>query len=555
MLFSYFHLILISATIIGYSCLGSRILKSNFKVRNQDFILGLIIISFAALIGNFFVPLKELSLFLIIIGLILFIFNLIKKKIEINFLSFLLILFLFCFFTHDNSLNYDSPFYHLQIIKWSSDYKISFGLVNLEQRYAMPSIWHQFLSFFNYEIFKFNPVYLVPLIVFSLFFNQALNEQNYTKISSLYILFVNIFLFFFAIIHPFQDGIIFNHLGSPESDIIGIVFFSYSFYFFLKILEKKEIEDFYYLLLFSFYGILTKISYGYLVYLLIICLFLFKFEIFKKKKIILFLFLISLTWFLRNLIISGCLIFPISFTCFDFQWSNNISEIEYFFNETKSWSRATRLRINAANFEYTLNSFEWFVPWFKDYFVNTSILKILSISFFISVFFLLFGIFSKKFKFKEFLNIKNLIIFIFLILGIYFWMQVPEVRYGHGLIILLIFFNFLIFIKFFRIKFENNKILKISSFSLLFILCLKNYSVINTFNKIFYREFDYENFIKIKNESNYEIYSPNPDSLDVSEYLKFCGNFKGICGYLNHPTKLENLKITQNKYGYLVFIN
>lgn len=555
MLFSYFHLILISATIIGYSSLGARILKKNFKVRNQDFILGLIIISFLALIGNFFVPLKEISLFLIIIGLILFILNLIKKKIEINFLSFLLILFLFCFFTHDNSLNYDSPFYHLQIIKWSSDYKISFGLINLEQRYAMPSIWHQFLSFFNYEIFKFNPVYLVSLIVFSLFFNQALNEQDYTKISSLYILFVNIFLLFFSIIHPFQDGIIFNHLGSPESDIIGIVFFSYSFYFFLKILEKKEIEDFYYLLLFSFYGILTKISYGYLIYLLIICLFFFKFEIFKKKKIILFLFLVSLTWFLRNLIISGCLIFPISFTCFDFQWGNNINEIEYFFNETKSWSRTTRSRINAANFEYTLNSFEWFVPWFKDYFVNTSILKILSISFFISVFFSLFCIFSKKFKVKEFLNIKTLIIFIFLILGIYFWMQVPEVRYGYGLIILLIFFNFLIFVKFFRIKFENIKILKISSFALLFILCLKNYTVLSTFNEIFYREFDHNNLIKIKNESNYEIYSPNPDSLDVSEYLKFCGNFRGICGYLNHPTKLENLKILQNKYGYLVFKN
>ena len=149
-------------------------------------------------------------------------------------MSFLIILFLFCFFTHDNTLNYDSPFYHLQIIKWSSEYKISFGLVNLEQRYAMPSLWHQFLSLFNYEIFSFNPVYLVSIIIFSLFFNQAINEKNFVNVSSLYILFVNLFLFFFAIIHPFQDGIIFNHLGSPESDIIGIVFFSFSFYFFSK---------------------------------------------------------------------------------------------------------------------------------------------------------------------------------------------------------------------------------------------------------------------------------------------------------------------------------
>ena len=236
MLFSYLNLILISATIFGYSGLGTKIIKNKEKIINEDFIFGLIIISLVALIGNFFLPLKFIAPFLIFFEIILFLFYFIKKKFEINFLSFLIILFLFCFFTHDNTLNYDSPFYHLQIIKWSSEYKISFGLVNLEQRYAMPSLWHQFLSLFNYEIFSFNPVYLVSIIIFSLFFNQAINEKNFVNVSSLYILFVNLFLFFFAIIHPFQDGIIFNHLGSPESDIVGIVFFSFSFYFFLKIL-------------------------------------------------------------------------------------------------------------------------------------------------------------------------------------------------------------------------------------------------------------------------------------------------------------------------------
>ena len=39
-------------------------------------------------------------------------------------------------------------------------------------------------------------------------------------------------------------------------------------------------------------------------------------------------------------------------------------KLSIFLNETKSWSRSTRLRINAANFDYTLNSFQWFIPWF-----------------------------------------------------------------------------------------------------------------------------------------------------------------------------------------------
>jgi hypothetical protein len=554
MLFTFVNLVCISATIFGFSSVKRKIFNDNKKIKNQDFIFGVIFISMIALIGNFFLPLKFFSIFIIFFGLILFLFNFFKKNYELNFLSYLIILFLFCFFTHNNSLNYDSPFYHLQIIKWSSEYKISFGLVNLEQRYAMPSIWHQFLSLFNYKILGFNPVYLVSLIIFSLFFNQAINKKEYKKLSNLYIIFVNFFLFFFSLIHPFQDGIIFNHLGSPESDIIGIVFFSYSFYFFIKILEDKKIEDFYYLLIFVFYGILTKISYAYLGFLLLSSIFIFKKNIFKNKKIFFALTAVLFFWFIRNLIISGCFIFPISFTCFDFSW-NNINEIEYFLNEAKSWSRSTRLRINAANFEYTLNSFEWFIPWFKDYYMNTSILKILSITFLFSSTSLLIGIFLNNLKFKEIINKNNLTILIFVILGIYGWMQVPEVRYGHGLIILLIFLNFLIFVKSFKINFQIEKMIKISSFMILFLLCVKNYTVINTFNKNFSREFDYTNFIKIKNDSKFEIYSPNPESLDASETLKFCGNFKGICGYLNHPTKLENLKISKNIYGYLIFMN
>ena len=84
-------------------------------------------------------------------------------------MSFLIIL-LFCFFTHVITLNYDSPFYHLQIIKWSSEYKISFGLVNLEQRYAMPSLWHQFLSLFNMKY-----LVLISLLSFNNYIFQSGN--------------------------------------------------------------------------------------------------------------------------------------------------------------------------------------------------------------------------------------------------------------------------------------------------------------------------------------------------------------------------------------------
>ena len=488
---------------------------------------------------------------MISIGIILFIRNYFKKKFKINFKIFFLILFLFCFFTHNNYLNFDSPFYHLQIIKWSYEYKISLGLVNLEPRYAMSSIWHLFLSFLNYEIFKFNPIYLISLIVFSFFYNQLIQEKNFKSLSSFYIYFVNSFLFFFAFIHPSGDGIIFNNLGSPETDIIGIVFFSYSFYFFLKILEKKDITDFHYLIIFCFYSFFTKISYISLIFLIFISIIIFKKKVLDNKRILVFLFCITLLWFIRNLFISGCLIFPIPLTCYDFFWSGDINNIEQFYNEIKSFSRDTRLRQNYTNFDYTLNSFEWFIPWFMDYFINTSVLKILSLSFVTSFIILIIGFVLKKIDHKNLINYKNFIIFAFVILSISVWLQAPEVRYAHGLIILLIFLNFIIVLKIIDLKFNyHEKILKFFSFSLLILLSFKNIGVVKSFNKTFSQNFDYSNILEIKNIDNYQIFSAYNDDPNIPLFQTFCLDFKKICVY-DSPS-LNNLKISKN-YGYFIF--
>ena len=120
----------------------------------------------------------------------------------------------------------------------------------------MPSIWHQFLALFNYNFFDLKKIYLISIIIFSIFLNKVVNLKNFQKLSNIYLLFVNCFLLLFALIHPFKDGIIFNHLGSPESDIIGIVF-SFSFYF-LKIVEEKKLLIFIICYFFVFYGVLTK---------------------------------------------------------------------------------------------------------------------------------------------------------------------------------------------------------------------------------------------------------------------------------------------------------
>jgi len=556
MLISFLNLSMITFVILGYSTVAKMfIFKKNSRVENYDFIYGIVFITSILLLANFFIEINRIYIFIFLFGLIAFFFGFYKNIINIHFKTFFIILFLFCFITHNNSLNYDSPFYHLQIIKWINEYKIPFGLVNLEQRYAMPSAWHIFLSAFSYDFFKFNPIYLLSLIPFSFLLNQSISEKNFFSVSNLFLVFYNLFLLIFSLIHPFQDGIIFNHLGSPESDIIGIVFFGFSIYFFLKVLENKNINDFYTLVIFVFFAIITKITYVYLIFLIITSGYFFKFKIFKEKKFIIFLIIVSCLWFLRNLLISGCLIFPISFTCVELPWSNNIDSIEYFFNEAKSWARATRDRTEAGNFAHTLQSFDWFIPWFKDYFINTSILKILSLSFLLlflkCIYILIFQ--NNKKKFSLF-NHKLILLMIFFLIGTFVWLQSPEVRYGHGLIISIIVFNVICIIKLSNFKrFLKVNFLKISCYFIFILLCLKNYDVIKNFNNVFVQSFDHSEIILVKETNGFKLYSPNPSTLTNSEYHKFCGDFKGICGYLNHPNGISEINIKINKYGHFYF--
>ena len=68
----------------------------------------------------------------------------------------------------------------------------------------MPSIWHTFLSPFSFNIFNFNPIYLISLIPFSFLVNQVIENKNVESLSNIYLFFYICFLLIFSLIHPFQ---------------------------------------------------------------------------------------------------------------------------------------------------------------------------------------------------------------------------------------------------------------------------------------------------------------------------------------------------------------
>ena len=230
---------LIITNLIGYSYLFKNFSNNkDNEIHNLDLLYGLIICIFLSLFLNFILPLKFFFYLIILVGFFSFLNCLFKKKIKIKLFYYLLIIFIFIFIIYSHGENVDSPMYHHQIIKWLYNYKITLGLTNLEIRFGDNSLWFNFLSLFQFKFKEFNSIHTLNIIPFSILTYEVLKQKK--TLSYLFLTLSLSFLFFFSYLHPFQNGIILNHLHNPEVDTIGMVFFIFSFYLLLMFLEDKN---------------------------------------------------------------------------------------------------------------------------------------------------------------------------------------------------------------------------------------------------------------------------------------------------------------------------
>ena len=523
MLITFASTLIISAVVIGFSYIFKIVFfdKKNRKIYNIDFIYGIFFICFFAIIANFFFPLKNIKILISIIGIVYFILSIIKKENYVNYFSLIFFIFAFSFFSYWNGNNADSPVYHIQTINWIHNYKITFGLAILDWHYALNSLWHIFLASQSYQFGDFNTLYVINFIPFSFLLSESINFKKFLKLSNLTLFFSSFFFLFFSFIHPFNNGIILNHLGNPEVDTMGMVFFILSGYVFLRYLENKNINDFYLIFIFSLICPLIKLTYAGSILFPFIAIIYSKFKIkLFSKKIATICLITSAFWSLRNLILNSCLVFPIKFTCINSPWALSDNQVTFYLNQTKSFSRDTPLRNKYMDFNHTIETFNWFSPWFKEYFLVDAFLKISFFLLFISIICCVVS-YVKKVSLK----LKNYFLFLIpmLIINLYLWFQAPEIRFGWGI---LIFFP-CVFLSLFLI--EQNIIKKINPklFSgCIVLLCLlmifKNFDnfKIKDLTRAFTKKYDYSNIKKVYETNNFDIYKSQN---------WMCGDFPNIC--------------------------
>ncbi len=539
------YLTLINFTIIisifGYSYLIKRILYRNDDnyLKNIDLFFGLFFLLLISLIINFFFPLNQLSKFVIFFGILLFIICIFKKKSEISLIKYFFTIFIFSTIAYYGTDNIDSPLYHLQVIKWLTEHKITFGLANLGFRLGVNYPWFSIIGVLNIDYNFFSNKYYLSLIIFSFILYEILNQKKINK-ALIFLSLCFSYIFLFSLIHPFKHGVILNHFGNPEKDIFNMLLFIINIYIFLNINENQnenEKQNF----IAIFFVTLTLLFMQMPIYISVFPIILFTlfkhFKIKDHKYLLILIFTISTIWILRSVIINGCLVYPASFTCLNTKWTVDLSQISLMIEEVKKISRSLPSLELINNTYVTLDTYLWLKPWFKNYFLTMALHQINLVLILSSLLIIIFLFVRKKIKFK---NYDFYIIISVLLVNIVCTLQMPEIRYYWGPhISLSCFFVSLLMYSNKNKIIQNKNIYKYFSITILglfLIFKVVPFIKLENFLNLPGRNFTV-NKIKLGNFDGYNVYTTDWYCADISE----------IC--VNSPKKNYSF---DNKYNYLI---
>ena len=523
-------------------CLFSKNYNQTIFNYSSKLIYGIIIISFISIFLNFFFPLnKIISSFVILISIIIilkrnnFFFNFIFFKFALIVSIIILLLIV-----KSNVYRPDAYLYHLPFIDIINKFKIIFGITNLHNRFGHTSILQYTSAIYNNFIFFEKGIFLPSaLIASSVIINFGTQLFNYIKKKNLnvhffYLLFTTIFIAYKM-----------NRYGEYGNDYPAHFLF---YYIVSEVISsfKNNRKNFSNLFLISSFVLMNKLSMVFSLILPFLTI-----SKFKKKKILnfknYFTIIFLLIWIIKNILISGCVFYPIANTCIENLPWTNVNQTKKVSIEIEAWSKSWN---NEKNPEYLnqniyIKNFNWFNTWSKNH-LN----KIIKILFPYIIFLLLLTLIiilnSKKINEKA--NIKNEIqlIFIISILTIFWLFKAPLFRFGFSYIVSLISLIFAIIIS----EYQNYKYKKI--YLSLIIFCI---FIFVGKNSLRFKNIHSNDKLSIWPIIEIQNSDENLKKIDIGD-LKYYES-EAECGYGLAPcTHYKNLKISsKNYYSYKAIVN
>ena len=538
---------------------------TNLKNKNSSnlniyLIYGVFFIGIISLLINFFFPLNlfiNTTLALLFLGYF-FLKVIYKQKYWKRIIYFLIIFSFICslLIIYSTVNRPDAGLYHLPFTKILNEYKIIFGLSNIHFRFGHTSI-SQYSNAFNFNYILREKGILIPqtIIIVSViiyFFQDLLKLEKLGKTN------LSTVVLFFCIIFSIYT---YNRYSSFGNDAAGNILFIFLIYKASKLLSKININlnDILNLSYISLFCFLQKpfLIFSFLVPILFFLLLYKKNKwlIFKNKNIYL-LKLFFLFFLLKNIIISGCLIYPAEVTCIkSLDWYNNVStQNEAIMAEAwaKDWINLQKNKYEPNEY---ISDFKWIETW-KDNHLKIVIEKYFPYLAFVSIFSTYIFLISKKRDYLFSQNEKKILLILFLttFLSVIMWfLKFPLYRYGSGIIGGFTIVCFILLLNKIII-FPSEKLYKIFKNIILiffFIIFCKNLIRV------------YEN-IDHDNKKNYwpNIYSLSKNG-DITEYKEYKSGEKfmffvandGLCMYGPAPCSyyVDKRIDKRDYYGYELY--
>ncbi len=557
----YYFLILFS--ILGYGIIFLKIFEKRIICNNFGFIglFGLYVLLIYSYLSNFIIAHSELhNIILLVIGILLFVLGSIKnyseykKEIFLTFLVFFLISStLFLYKNHD-----DFPYYHFPYTYYLTQQSFYIGIGQFNHGFRTPSSIFYLNSLFylphaKFYLFHFTSIYILGFaniillkninsyFTYLKFKKEKIDITNYLSLFS--IIFINIFFYRIAehgtdrsaqilIFLLIIELIIFSNLKNIKSTNLFNVYLLAALIISLKAFYMLYAVFFIPLLL-----LMKSKSKSYIKAIV--------FLIFNKffGLFLLLLFFVLFTYFINT----GCIVYPISATCYDsVNWSIPSAETLLMNNHYELWSKGGKTPISRVSnpVEY-LQGFYWVKNWMNIYFFNKVFDFILGLILLVIIVMLFF----KRLSFKKYKKKNNsyiyLIYLLLIILGFEWFYNHPALRYGGYCIIALLVFLPV------SLKLELNKINYKKYTRVVLILGIITIVVFNL-----------RNVNRIIKEVNFYNYKPVSEAF----YLVENGNFRiqkkmnklitqyNNCINLKDSCVLEKQKVYK-KYGKTIFGN
>ena len=495
---------------------------------NEAGLFGLIFLGILSLIINFFIPLGKNINTIICLSILISFFIQNRndfenvKKIVISSLKVTLIAFVFISFS--KNFDPDAFLYHLPYTNLINEHKILPGSTLLHFRFGHTSIMQYVNAIFNNQIFGINGITIPISLIFSFFFIFLLEEifkilknKDSFNLYSFYIILAFIFL-----------CLRMNRYSDYGNDHPSTIFFIYFTSIFIKNFNYFDLDFKKYLSIVASFIFTLKIFYFIP---LILCAYLWlskiNLKIINIANSISVLLLIS--WFFKNILVSGCIIYPASFTCINNLPWYDLSK-NYFVNanqislEAEAWAKNWNTHrkkeinlnedINKDNSQKNyIENFLWLKEWSNIH--GKHIIK--KITPFLILILILFLISRKETKVSKFKDIK-LFIFLFSInlFGLTLWfLKFPIMRYGLAYIFIQIFLISFIF-------FRNRDLTNIKFILIISLVILISKNLVRIYNN-----FDYNLYPEIQNYSEYFEIKKNDFYIFYTK--------KGTCGYNKSP--------------------